>query len=201
MHLDYFFDLSSSYSYVGTMRIEALCRDAGVELRWKPFLLGGVFKSIENATPMFQIPKRVDYAWRDLQRLCGKYGLPFTRPTPFPQRSILANRAIIAGLDQPWCADFIRGLFRAQFAEGKDVALPATLEGVLQGLKVDPAPVLAAAESEPVKRTLRDFTDQAIAIGIFGAPNAVVGSELFFGQDRLDDAVAYARDGRLPGLG
>lgn len=195
MHLDYFFDLASSYSYVGTMRIEGLCQAAGVRLAWKPFLLGGAYKAIENYTPMFQIPMRVNYAWRDLERLCSKYGLPWDRPRSFPQRSLLANRAIVAALDQPWVGDFIRGLFRAAFSEQKDLSQPGTIELVLAGLKVDAAPILAAAESEPVKLKLRAFTDEAIARGIFGAPNAVVGNELFFGQDRLDDAVAWARDG------
>lgn len=200
MGLDYYFDLSSSYSYVGTMRIEGLCQAAGVRMQWKPFLLGAVFKGIANYSPMVNVPTRVDYAWRDIQRLCGKYGLACDRPRVFPQRSVLANRAIIAVIDQPWVGDFIRGLFRAQFAEQKDIGNPGTVELVLGSLGIDGAQVLKDAETEPVKLKLREFTDQAIKLGIFGAPNAVVGDELFFGQDRLEDAVAYARDGKLPGL-
>lgn len=199
MGLDYYFDLSSSYSYIGTMRIEALCQAAGVELSWKPFLLGGVFKAIESS-PMFEVPRRVEYAMRDIERLCGKYGLTWDAPRVFPQRSLLANRAIVAVIDQPWVGDFIRGLFRAQYAEQKDISHPGVIALVLEGLKIDGAQVLKDAESEPVKLKLRALTDQAIGLGIFGAPNAVVNGELFFGQDRLEDAVAYARDGRLPGF-
>lgn len=191
--LDFWFDFASTYSYVGALRVEGLCRAAGVSLRWRPFLLGPIFTAQLGLkdSPFNAQPVRGKYMWRDVERLCGKYGLPFQKPAAFPQRSILAARVACVLLERPELGDFVRGAFRAQFAEGKDLASAAVLGDVLSSLGLDPAPVFVEAESEPVKRQLRAFTDEAAALGIFGAPNAVVKGELFFGQDRLEDAIAW----------
>lgn len=193
--IDFWFDFASSYSYVGALRIEAAARVAGVKMRWRPFLLGPIFQAqlgIKDS-PFNQQPVRGKYMWRDVERLCSKYGFPFKKPEVFPQRSILAARIALIALEKPWAGDFIRGTFRAQFGEGKDIASQETLAGVLQALAVDPAPLFQEAETEPVKRQLRAFTDEAQSLGIFGAPNLVVNGELFFGQDRIDDALAWAK--------
>lgn len=191
--LDFWFDFASTYSYVGALRVEGLCRAAGVSLRWRPFLLGPIFTAQLGLkdSPFNAQPVRGKYMWRDVERLCGKYGLPFQQPASFPQRSILAARVACVLLERPELGDFVRGAFRAQFAEGKDLASAAVLGDVLSSLGLDPAPVFVEAESEPVKRQLRAFTDEAAALGVFGAPNAVVKGELFFGQDRLEDAIAW----------
>ena len=193
--LDFWFDFASSYSYVGAQRVEALCREAGVKLRWRPFLLGPIFTAQQGIkdSPFNTQPVRGRYMWRDVERLCEKYELPFKKPESFPQRSILAARIACMALEKPWCGDFIRGVFRAEFGQGKDIATQSNLGDVLLGLGVDPAKIFPEAESEPAKRQLRAFTDEAIALGVFGAPNAVVGQELFFGQDRLEDAIAWAK--------
>lgn len=193
--LDFWFDFASSYSYIASQRVEALCKEAGVKLRWRPFLLGPIFTSqlgIKDS-PFNTQPVRGRYMWRDVERLCEKYGLPFKRPEAFPQRSVLAARVACVALEKPWCADFIRGVFRAEFGEGRDIATHAVLGDVLSSIGVDPAKVFPEAELDPVKRQLRAFTDEATALGVFGAPNAVVGTELFFGQDRLEDAIAWAK--------
>ena len=169
-------------------------------MRWRPFLLGPVFTAQQGIkdSPFNTQPVRGRYMWRDVERLCEKYGLPFRKPEVFPQRSILAARVGCVAMDKPWCGDFVRGVFRANFAEGRDIAAQATLGDVLSKLGVDPGPVFLEAEGDPVKRQLRAFTDDAMALGIFGAPNAVVSddagsAELFFGQDRLEDAIAWAQ--------
>lgn len=196
-HLDFWFDFASSYSYVGALRVESLCQAAGLTLRWRPFLLGPLFSAQLGLkdSPFNAQPVRGRYMWRDLERLCEKYGFPLRKPALFPQRSILAGRVACVGLSEPWCGDFVRGVFRATFAESKDIAEAATVAAVLRGLGVDPAPLLAAAEREPAKLALRASTDEASALGLFGAPNAVVNGELFFGQDRLEDAIAWAKRG------
>ena len=193
--LDFWFDFASSYSYVGAQRVEALCTAAGVPLRWRPFLLGPIFTAQQGIkdSPFNTQPVRGRYMWRDVERLCEKYTLPFVKPEIFPQRSLLAARVACVALEKPWCGDFVRAAFRATFEHGRDLATHATLGDVLSGLGVDPSKIFPEAEGEPVKRQLRAFTDEAISLGIFGAPNAVIGQELFFGQDRLEDAVAWAK--------
>lgn len=193
--LDYWFDFASTYSYVGAMRVARLCEETAVPMRWRPFLLGPVFTAQQGLkdSPFNTQPVRGQYMWRDLERLCEKYALPFRRPEIFPARSILAARVACVAVDKPWCGDFVRGVFTANFAQNKDISTHAVLGDVLSALGVDPASVFPQAESEPVKRQLRAFTDEAMALGVFGSPNAVIGKELFFGQDRLEDAVAWAR--------
>lgn len=196
MHtLDFWFDLASPYSALGAFRVEGLCRAAGVPLDWKPFLLGPIFTAqlgIKDS-PFNTQPIRGKYMFRDLERLGEKYGVELRRPTPFPQRSLLANRVACVARTHPWCGDFVRGVFRTEFTDGQDIGSPTVIELVLKSIGVDPGPVLAKAESDEVKKQLRDFTEQAASLGVFGAPNSIVNGELFFGQDRLEDAVAWAQ--------
>ena len=123
--------------------------------------------------------------------------MPFRRPEPFPQNSLLAARLALAGLADGWGEDFCRAVFRAEFAEGRDIADAAVLADVLAQLGVDPQAALATAQSDPVKAKLRTETEAAQALGIFGAPTFVTpDGELFWGNDRLERALAWARDGR-----
>ena len=193
--LDFWFDFASSYSYLGALRVEALCREAGVPMRWRPFLLGPIFTAQQGIkdSPFNLNPARGRYMLRDMERLCEKYGLPLQKPEVFPQRSVLACRVACVALGLPWCGDFVRGVFSAEFGHGKDISTQAVLGDVLSGLGVDPATIFPQAELDPVKRQLRAFTDEAAALGVFGAPNAIINGELFFGQDRLEDAIAWAK--------
>jgi 2-hydroxychromene-2-carboxylate isomerase len=192
--LEFWFEFASTYSYISAMRIEAACQAARVPLLWKPFLLGPLFTAqlgIKDS-PFNVNPVRGRYMWRDLERLCAKYGLPWRRPGRFPQNSVLAARVACVGADRAWMGPFVRGVYRANFAEDQDIADPAVLARILEALEVDPAPVLAEASTPGIKEQLRANTDRAAQLGIFGAPNCVIGGELFFGQDRLDDAIAWA---------
>lgn len=192
--LEFWFDFASTYSYVGALRVEALCREAGVALTWRPFLLGPLFTQqlgIKDS-PFNTQPARARYMWRDLERVSAKHGLPFVRPAVFPQRSILAARVACAALGEAWAGDFIRAVFHAEFAEGRDVADVEVVKAVLLALDVDAGVWLANAGKDETKRRLREFTDEAAARGVFGAPNMFTRGEHFFGQDRLEDAVAWA---------
>jgi len=195
--LEFWFEFASTYSYVGALRIEEECRAAGVPLVWKPFLLGPLFTAqlgIKDS-PFNVNPLRGRYMWRDLERLCAKHGLPWRRPGVFPRGSVLVSRVACAAEGQPWHGDFIRAVFRANFAEDRDISQPSVVAELLGGLGVDAERVLAAAVTEENKARLRANTDRASELGIFGAPNCVVGGELFFGQDRIADAIAWALDG------
>jgi 2-hydroxychromene-2-carboxylate isomerase len=193
--ITFWFDFASTYSYVGVERMRA----AGAvppAVTWRPFLLGPVFQALGVAsTPNVATPAKAAYMWRDLERLAAKYGLPFTKPEPFPQHSVLAGRVATAHLYAQWLPDFVCGVFRAQFAERRDIKDPATIAGMLDELGVDADAALAAAGRDDNKAALRAATDEAIARGLFGAPSFTVGDELFWGQDRLDDALAWAGRG------
>jgi len=187
--LQFWFEPASTYSYVAAMRIEEECARAGVTLEWKPFLLGPIFAAQQGIkdSPFNVNPVRGRYMWRDLERLCAKYGLPWRKPSVFPRNTVLAARVCCAAPT----GEVVRAIYRANFAEDLDIANAVVLARI-----VGPEPV-GRALSPAVKAQLRANTDEAVRLGIFGAPNFLVGGELFFGQDRLEDALAWAQ---APGL-
>ncbi len=195
--LDFWFDFASTYSYPAAMRIAPLAREAGVRVRFRPFLLGPIFKAQGWTTSPFNLyPAKGGNMWRDLERLCADLRLPFRRPDPFPQNSLLAARVALAGLDNGWGEDFCRAVFHAEFADGRRIDDAAAISDVLDGLQVDPRPALAAARSDEIKARLREETDAAQRLGLFGAPSfTCADGELFWGNDRLERALRWAKDG------
>jgi 2-hydroxychromene-2-carboxylate isomerase len=191
--LDFWFDLASTYSYLTAMRIEPLALAADVELRWRPFLLGPIFKARGWDTSPFNLyPDKGRYMWRDMARLAQAQGLALVRPEPFPQNSLLAARTALSPAVAPRQAAFCRGVFEAEFAEGKSISEPSTLAGIAAGLGLDAEAMLAEAASEPIKQRLKDETAEAQRLAIFGAPSFVTADgELFWGNDRLEQALAW----------
>ena len=145
-----------------------------------------------NDSPFNLYPAKGRYMWRDLERLCAKYGLPFRRPSVFPRPSLLVARVACTAAAEPWCGDFVRAVFHANFAEDRDIASAETVAGILDALGRPGRALVEAAGAPEAKARLRAETERAIALGIFGAPTAVVGGELFWGNDRLEDALAWA---------
>jgi 2-hydroxychromene-2-carboxylate isomerase len=192
--IDFWLEFGSTYSYPAAMRIKALASAAGVTVRWRPFLLGAVFKSQGFSDSPFNLQEAKGvYMWRDLQRLCAAQGLVFRPPVPFPQPSILAARIALAGMDENWGEDFSRAVYHAEFAEGRQIGDADVMIDLLAGLGIDPQAAMAKALSDENKNKLRAQTDEALRIGIFGAPSFVVDGELFWGNDRLEQALAWAK--------
>jgi 2-hydroxychromene-2-carboxylate isomerase len=195
--LDFWFDFASTYSYPTAMRIRPLAQRAGVAVRFRPFLLGVIFKAQGWDTSPFNLyPAKGRHMWRDLERLCADLALPLRRSEPFPQNSLLAARVAAAGADAPWHEDYCRAVFRAEFADGLRIDASDAIRHILTALSADAAAVLAAAQSNEVKDRLRSETAEAQRIGIFGAPSFVTADgELFWGNDRLEQALAWAKRG------
>jgi len=192
--IDFYFEFASTYSYPAAMRIAPLAQAAGVSVRWRPFLLGPMFKAQGWDTSPFNLyPAKGRYMWRDLARICARHDLAFRRPDPFPQSSLLAARVAHAGLEAGWGEAFCRAVFAAEFAEGRPIGEEAVIEGLLQNLGVAPAPALARARSDEIKAALRAATGEAEQAGVFGAPSFVAADgELFWGHDRMAEALAWA---------
>lgn len=193
--LDFWFDFASTYSYPSAIRIAALARDATIEIRFRPFLLGPIFKAQGwDNSPFNVYEAKGRYMWRDLDRLCADLSLPFRKPDPFPQHSLLAARTALAAIEQGFGDDFCRAVFHAEFADGKRIDDPAVIADLIRGLKHDAKSVLDRAQSDEIKARLRAQTEEAAKIGIFGAPTFVTGDgELFWGNDRLEQAIAWAK--------
>lgn len=191
--MDFWFEFASSYSYLSVMRIEKLAAAAGVKLRWRPFLLGPVFLSLGwNDSPFNIYPPKGRYMWRDLERLSTRYGLPLCKPSVFPRNGLLAARVALLGQDEPWIAGFAKAAMRANFAEDRDISSPAVIGEILGRLGLPATDLLARAVSDENKAALRRQTEQAGELGLFGAPTFVIGSEVFWGNDRLEHALEWA---------
>jgi 2-hydroxychromene-2-carboxylate isomerase len=192
--MDFFYDFASTYSYITAMRIAPLAQAAGVSVHWRPFLLGPIFKSMGWDTSPFNLyPVKGRYMVRDCERLCADAGLPFRLPSPFPQHSLLAGRVGTAALLEGWGEDFTLALYRAEFGEGRNIGDPAVVADVVAKLGRDANAALARAQTEEIKNALRASTEEAQRLGVFGAPTFITNGELFWGNDRLEQALAYAR--------
>lgn len=176
------------------MRISDLARQAGVEVIWKPFLLGPIFKAQGWDTSPFNLyPAKGRYMIRDMQRISESRGLPFVMPPTFPANGLKAARLALIGADEGWIEPFTKAIFEAEFGRGEDIAQPAVLEKALAGLGLDAASLMARAEDPVIKQRLKDQTAEAQSRGIFGAPSFITeDGELFWGDDRLEQALAWA---------
>jgi 2-hydroxychromene-2-carboxylate isomerase len=195
--LQFWFEFASSYSYPAAMRIEPLAKARGVDVEWRPFLLGPVFAAQGlNDTPFNLYPAKGQYMARDLARTCAALDLPFTLPKPFPQNGLMCARLATA-LEGPLRARFAQAVYQLEFGEGRDISDPLVAAEALRRAGLDPG-FVERGQADEVKAALRAATEEAQALGAFGAPSFVTADkELFWGNDRLEAALTWAVEGRL----
>jgi 2-hydroxychromene-2-carboxylate isomerase len=192
-NIQFWFEFASTYSYPGAMRIEALAAGQGVTVSWRVFLLGPIFREQGwHDSPFNLYPAKGQYLWRDLERICQGLGLPFKRPSVFPRNGLLAARVACQFSEAAWLPGFVREVYRANFEYALDIAVPSTVERCLVLVGQHPAGILAETQRPAAKEQLRLQTHEAARLGLFGAPSVVVGSELFWGNDRLEAALSWA---------
>ena len=195
---EFWYEFASTYSYPAALRVAALAEARGVSLVWRPFLLGPIFASQGwRDSPFNLYPAKGRYMWRDLERTCEAMGVPFKRPEPFPQPSLLAARVALA-LEGEERANFSRQVYLAEFGRGLSIADRTTLASLLAACGVDPAATLGRAESDANKAALKAECARAAEIGIVGAPSIVASDgEVFWGNDRLEQGLDWAARGRV----
>ncbi|HYH43213.1 MAG TPA: 2-hydroxychromene-2-carboxylate isomerase [Burkholderiales bacterium] len=194
--IEIWFDFGSPYSHLSVNRIAAERPWNSVNVIWKPFLLGPIFKSFGWETSPFSLQQaKGDYMWRDMARQCRKYGVPWRRPSVFPRRALLPTRVALIGAAQPWMPSFCKEIMRLNFGCDQEVDRADVVTAALKKVGAPAAEVIVAAQSEQNKASLREQTDLARSRGIFGAPTFFAGEAMFWGNDRLDDALACARLG------
>ena len=181
--LEFFYDFVSPYSYLASTRVEELSRRTGASLRYRPFLLGGVFKATGNHAPL-ETAAKLRHMHVDLGRWSRRLGVPLEFPATHPFSTILALRAALAAEKQGKIGPFTHAVFRAAWVEGRDVTSPEVLASIAAATGLDGAAVVAAAPE--YKAALAAQTDEAVRRGTYGAPTFFVGDELFVGNDRLD---------------
>ena len=198
--IEIWFEFASTYSCLTVMRAERALAPVGLEPVWKPFLLGPLLKDRGFPTSPFVLePVRGAYMWRDIERRARLHGLPFRRPSRFPANGLRAARVMTAARHEIWAGDFARAVMAAAFQRDQDISEKSALAQILDDLGVDAAEWLGRSETAEVKAELRRTTELAGELGMFGAPNFRVRGEIFWGDDRLEEAVLWAC-GRHPAI-
>jgi 2-hydroxychromene-2-carboxylate isomerase len=191
--IDFWFTMGSTYSYLSAMRLADVERSTGVTFRWRPFHLLLILQDMKHI-PFADKPAKMRYMWRDIERRAQLYGLPVKVPAPYPaKQSITANLVAVVGMGEGWGADFVRAAYRHWFQQGEETGSEPNLSASLREIGQDPARVLALATAAAANERLLAETDAARQMGIFGSPTFAIGQELFWGDDRLDDAINWYR--------
>lgn len=191
--LEFWFDFASTYSYLSAFRIERYCSEANLELVWQPFLLGPIFQEQGwSNSPFVLYPSKGKYMWKDMERCSQKYDLAFQKPDAFPRNGLLAARIALAAQNEPWLSSFVKSIFSSEFAENKDISREDVIAEILKSLGLDSMTWLGIAQNPETKNALRANTERAKELEIFGAPTFVIDNEIFWGNDRLEDACKFA---------
>jgi 2-hydroxychromene-2-carboxylate isomerase len=200
MRLEFWYEFTSTYSYPAAWRVDRLAAAQGVKVTWRPFLLGPLLNKQQGLSdsPFNLVAAKGRYMWRDLQRICQAEMLPFRRPKIFPRRTLLAARLALVGAQDGWIATFSRNVFAAYFSQDRDISDPAVLSQIVSQAGGDPVQAFHEAAGEPIKIQLRANCAEAEGKGLFGAPSFFCpehegpSGELFWGNDRLEQAIAWA---------
>ena len=185
--VDFYFDFGSPAAYLAYTQLPKLAADTGATVAWKPMLLGGVFQSTGNHSPI-TVPAKGKYVFKDFARFARRYGVPLNTNPFFPINTLTLMRAAV-GLQMRGDSsfgDYVAAMFQAISVDSQNMNDPATVGTVLQAAGFDAAAMLALASEQAVKDQLKAATQEAVERGIFGAPTFFVGDSMFWGQDRLD---------------
>jgi 2-hydroxychromene-2-carboxylate isomerase len=194
--IDFWFSIGSMYSYLSVMRIDRFEEMSDVTFRWRPFSVKAIMIEMDNR-PMSK-PKKLEYMWRDLERratgqLCG-----FSKRPPYPLKEFdLANRVAVVAAQEDWCADYARATYSRWFGLGEEAGSEPNVSASLKEVGQNAARVIALAQSDEIGRAYDEATAEAKRLGIFGAPSFVTRGEVFWGDDRLEDAVRWHGTGTL----
>lgn len=191
--LDFYFFIGSTYSHLSVSRADELARAGGVDLVWRPFSVRTLMRE-QNNSPFVGKPVKMRYMWRDLERRAQRFGVPFDGIPPYPiDPDERANRVAMLAALEGWCPAFTRAAYRRWFIEKQDPGRPEVLRDIVAGLGQDAERCLDAADSAAVRDAYLAQTARARDLGLFGSPSFVAGGELFWGDDRLDDALAWVQ--------
>jgi len=191
--IDFWYSIGSTYSYLTVMRLERVAQETGVTFRWHPFNVRHVM-TVQKNIPFKDKPEKAAYMWRDIERRAAGYGLHPKFPVNYPiPELVLANQIAVLGEQEGWVETYTRAAYRGWFEAGHRPGEEPNLTAALSAAGQEPARVIAEAQSERVTSMLEAVTELAMGKGIFGSPSFLVGDELFWGDDRLEDAVAWAK--------
>jgi len=184
--VEFFYDFGSPTVYLAATQLPAIAATVGATIDWRPMLLGGVFKSTGNQSPVV-VPAKAAYMNNDLKRFAKRYGVPFRFNPHFPINTLALMRGAVAYQDDVVVSSTYRdAIFMAIWVEARNLNEPDVIGQVLSDAGLDPAELMNRIGQQTVKDQLIANTEEAVNRGVFGAPTFFVGEQMFFGQDRLD---------------
>lgn len=191
-NLEFWYSIGSTYSYLTVMRLAEVESSSGHTFRWRPFNVRHVMLT-QNNIPFTDKPVKAAYMWRDIERRAARYGLSPKLPAPYPLPGlVLANQVATLAAREGWVADYTRATYRRWFEEGKPAGEEPNLSESLREVGQNAEHVLTTAKSKEIEVALAAATDEAMQLGIFGSPSFVVDGEVFWGDDRVEDALLWA---------
>jgi 2-hydroxychromene-2-carboxylate isomerase len=195
--IDFWFAIGCLYTYLAVMRLHEVEKASGVAFRWHPFSVRTIMKEMDNIPA--SKPVKMAYTWRDVERRAARYGFPFRVRPPYPLRNFdLANRIAMVGTQEGWCADYVRAAYRLWFHEGREAGSEPNVTESLREIGQDPRRIIDLAQAAAAGEAFEAATGEARKLGIFGAPTFAVGAEIFWGDDRLDDAIGWLELAKAP---
>ena len=191
--LDFFFYIGSTYTYLSVNRVAKIAAHEGIGLRWRPFHVRAIMIE-QNNRPFVGKPVKLKYMWRDVERRAIRYGIPFKSIPDYPvDPEGLANRVAVLAAEEGWCPEYARATYRDWFLENKAPGDPEHLRLMLSRLGKDPDSTISRANGETIRSRYDSETEHAKRLGIFGSPTFVCDTEIFWGDDRFEDAMEWAK--------
>jgi 2-hydroxychromene-2-carboxylate isomerase len=195
--IDFWFSTGSTYTYLTVSRLPEVAKASGVRFNWRPFSVRAIMRE-QNNIPFAGKPVKSAYMWRDVERRASMYGLQAKVPVPYPLKDFdLTHRLAILGLAEGWGVPYIQASYRRWFVDGQEPGQEPNLSASLAEVGQDPARCVERAGVGDIGARYDAATEEAKKLGIFGSPTFAVGGELFWGDDRLDDALSWFRHGKV----
>ena len=192
-NIDFYFSIGSTYTYLSVTRILDVQKKHDVKFNWKPFSVRAIMKEMNNIPFPKDKKNKVDYMWRDIERRAETYGFFAKTPVPYPLSEFdLANQIAILGLDKGWGIDYIKLTYKKWFQEGKEPAIDPSISEVCDELKLNKDEIINSANNQEIQNKYQSNTDSARKNKIFGSPSFIIKNEVFWGDDRMEDAIKWA---------
>ena len=193
-NIDFYFSIGSTYTYLSVTRILDVEKKHGVKINWKPFSVRIIMNEMNNHPFPPDKKNKVDYMWRDIERRADRYGFFAKTPVPYPLTEFdLANKLAILGLKEDWGIDYVRLTYKRWFQEGREPATEPNLSEIFQELKIDKKKVMENVIKDEIENQYQQNTSNARDSKVFGSPTFVVGKEIFWGDDRMEDSISWSK--------
>jgi len=192
--IEFWFSIGSTYTYLSVIRLKEVEKKFGVKFSWQPFSVRKIMLEMDNVPfpPTKQV--KADYMWRDIERRAYSYGFEAKVPAPYPLKKFdFANSVAVLGVQEGWCAEYVSATYRRWFVDGLEPGSEPNVSESLREIGLKPGNVLKLAADDKIQKAYLKQTEQAQSKNIFGSPSFIVDDELFWGDDRLEDAVNWAQ--------